>query len=109
MPRILIIVLLALLAGFVAVPAEAQEAEEATDEEAKGPRLPLPWEVPREGEGACRPEEIVLLRQLRQRASTMDARDVALGQREAAAQRAEAQIAASWPGSKRSAPRCWRW
>ncbi len=87
--------LLILLAVLLVGPSVALAEEEAEEEEAKStePRKPLPWEVPKDGEEACRPEEMVVLRQLRQRALEMDARERLVEQREAAAKQAEAAIA----------------
>ncbi len=88
----LLLFLAALLAGPGTARAEDPPGEE--DATASAPRRPLPWDVPRDGQVACRPEEMVLLRQLRQRALSMDAREAALDQREATLKVAEGAIAA---------------
>ncbi len=90
MRRALLILLAVLLVGPSIGQAQEAEEEPKSDE----PRKPLPWEVARDGEESCRPEEMVLLRQLRQRALDMDARERLVDQREAAATQAEAAIAA---------------
>lgn len=76
------------------VPAGGWAQDTDEEPETEAPRRPLPWEIPRDGEDSCRPEEMVLLRQLRERAQSMDARETALAAREDAAKQAEAEIAA---------------
>ena len=92
MMRSTLLILLALLSMSPSI-ARADEAEEE-GAEASTPRQPLPWEVPKAGEQVCRPEEMVLLRQLRQRALQIDTREGELVEREAALRLAEAEIAA---------------
>jgi len=54
---------------------------------------PLPWEIPRAIENACTKEEIVVLRELRERAELLDLRADALDERERAIEDAEHLLA----------------
>jgi flagellar motility protein MotE (MotC chaperone) len=56
-------------------------------------REPLPWEIPAPGEEQCRPEEMAVLRELRDRSRGMDVREQALDLREEAAGQLEARLA----------------
>ena len=56
-------------------------------------RQPLPWEIPAPGEEQCMPEELALLRELRDRSRAMDVRDDALSMREDAAKELEKRLA----------------
>ena len=91
--RRLTILLLVLSLGVVGPTGVWAQDDEPAAKKDDGPRKPLPWEIPRDGEDGCRPEEMVLLRQLRERATALDAREAALDQRAAVAATAEAEIA----------------
>ncbi|MBJ94594.1 MAG: hypothetical protein CMP23_08980 [Rickettsiales bacterium] len=54
---------------------------------------PLPWEVPRAGEVGCTDEEILVLRDLRQRNRVLARRSNALDERQAALQELEKSVA----------------
>ena len=54
-----------------------------------GPPPPLPWEIPRASENDCSTEEIVVLRELRERSELLDLRAQALDERERAIKDAE--------------------
>jgi flagellar motility protein MotE (MotC chaperone) len=69
------------------------EGEEGESSELDGPRPPLPWEVPRAIENQCTKEEIVLLRELRERSELLDLRSAALDEREGAIEDAERLLA----------------
>lgn len=82
---------LGLALGFLLLPglASAQDAEEGDgpldglfEEEKEAKRVPLPWELPRQGEEACRPEEMAVMRELRDRSLLLDKREASLEARE---------------------------
>jgi flagellar motility protein MotE (MotC chaperone) len=54
-----------------------------------GPPPPLPWEIPRASENECSTEEIVVLRELRERSELLDLRAQSLDERERAIKDAE--------------------
>ena len=54
-----------------------------------GPPPPLPWEIPRATENSCSKEEIVVLRELRERSEQLELRSDALDERERAIEQAE--------------------
>ncbi|HIF23964.1 MAG TPA: hypothetical protein EYQ27_19150 [Gemmatimonadetes bacterium] len=66
---------------------------EGEDGELGAPRPPLPWEVPRSIENECTKEEIVVLRELRERSELLDLRSAALDERERAIEDAEHLLA----------------
>jgi flagellar motility protein MotE (MotC chaperone) len=69
----------------------APEEEEESDKD--GPRPPLPWEIPRAIENRCTKEEIVVLRELRERSELLDLRGAALDERERGIEEAERLLA----------------
>jgi flagellar motility protein MotE (MotC chaperone) len=64
-------------------------AEEDELPEFEGRPPPLPWEIPRSIEKACTKEEIVVLRELRERSEQLDLRSSALDERERGIEDAE--------------------
>jgi flagellar motility protein MotE (MotC chaperone) len=80
------------LALLVAPAAIAQDEVEEAEDEDRGPLPPLPWDAPRAGEQACDDEEILVLRDLRNRARELDRRETALDEREEALQTLERQV-----------------
>ena len=89
--------LCALAFGFLLLPVSPASAAGGGDkgeeaEEKKGPKLlkstdellaqPLPWEYVRADEERCTTEEIVVLRELRERAEQLNMREAALDERE---------------------------
>lgn len=83
-------VALGLALGFLLLPglASAQDSEEGGGpldglfEDEPKERVPLPWELPRQGEEECRPEEMAVLRELRERSLSLDKREASLEVRE---------------------------
>lgn len=81
---------LGLALGFLLLPglASAEDAEEEGGpldglfEEEPKKRVPLPWELPRQGEEECRPEEMAVMRELRDRSLLLDKREASLEARE---------------------------
>jgi flagellar motility protein MotE (MotC chaperone) len=67
--------------------------EEGESSELGAPRPPLPWEVPRVIEDECTKEEIVVLRELRERSELLDLRSAGLDEREGAIEDAEHLLA----------------
>ncbi len=93
--RIVIAALFVLALPLVAGPAYAED-ESLLDKvlnREEPVREPLPWEIPRPDEATCMVEELTLLRELRQRADALDARDAELDQREAATTQVEERLA----------------
>lgn len=92
----IIALLLGLVCPLVVAPAYGADEDEEGGMFAPPPpprRQPLPWEVPRPGEEECRPEELVVLRELRERSRAMDAREQELETREETAVALEARLA----------------
>jgi len=96
------------LAALLVVPVPVvggggQKAEEAEGAEEKKPvkkktmeellNRPLPWEVPRADEMGCSDEEILLLRDLRNRSHVLDRRGHALDERAAVLGKLEKEVA----------------
>ena len=80
--------------GSIAIGESATtEGEDEESTELGTPRPPLPWEVPRAIENRCTKEEIVVLRELRERSELLDLRSAALGERERAIEEAETLLA----------------
>ena len=71
----------------------APAGEEGSEPELKGPPPPLPWEIPRAIENRCTKEEIVVLRELRERSELLDLRAAALDERERGIDEAERLLA----------------
>ncbi len=71
----------------------APAGEEESDPELEGPPPPLPWEIPRAIENRCTKEEIVVLRELRERSELLDLRAAALDERERGIEEAERLLA----------------
>ena len=86
--------LLMIAALLFVAPASSAEEETEESEEEKGPRPPLPWELPRHGEEACTDEEILVLRDLRKRSLELDRRSAALDERQASLADLEVQMGA---------------
>lgn len=63
--------------------------EEGSSTDSGIPRAPLPWEIPRAIENRCTKEEIVVLRELRDRSEVLDLRAAALDERERGIEEAE--------------------
>ncbi len=72
-------------------PAEKKPVKKKSLEELL--EAPLPWEVPRAGEVGCTDEEILVLRDLRQRDRSLSRRSNALDEREAALSELEQGVA----------------
>lgn len=108
LPTIIGLLLSVALLSMTASPAEAEADKESdggghggdgegdgkeSDGEARpkfdGPLPPLPWEIPRASENACSKEEIVVLRELRERSEQLEMRSAALDERERAIEQAE--------------------
>lgn len=83
------------LVPVLVAPAAAADGDEGGlfSKEVEAKRQPLPWEVPRPGEEECRPEELVVLRELRERSRAVDSREQAIGSREEAAKALELRLA----------------
>ena len=71
-----------LLILLAAAPLLLGQSGEVVQEKPLPPRSqPIPWEVPRAEEGACADEEILVLRDLRQRSLELDRRQAELDER----------------------------